>query len=76
MSHKIDERKDNIRKIKDTIENTQNNIELAADMIETSRIGIGDKQALKNQNRRRKDSVDAFQDKLKEQIIGKEMKNK
>jgi small acid-soluble spore protein (thioredoxin-like protein) len=75
MSHKIDERKDNIRKIKETIENTQDNMEFANDMMDT----IADtkhKKTLEAQNERRADSIDSLQDELKEQIIGKEKKNK
>ena len=75
MSHKIDERKDNIRKIKETIENTQDNMEFANDMIDT---GTDARQirALESQNEHRADSINALQDELKEQIIGKEKKNK
>ena len=75
MSHKIDERKDNIRKIKETIENTQDNIEFANDMINTG-ADARKIRALESQNERRADSIDALQDELKEQIIGKEKKNK
>ena len=75
MSHKIDERKDNIRKIKETIENTQDNIEFADDMID-SISDTGHKQALESQNERRAESISALQSELKEQIIGKEKKNK
>ena len=75
MSHKIDERKDNIRKIKETIENTQYNMEFANEIIDTAS-DAKHKQTLEAQNERRADSIDALQDELKEQIIGKEKKNK
>ena len=75
MSHKIDERKDNIRKIKETIENTQNNMEFANDMIDSAN-DARQIRTLESQNERRADSIDALQDELKEQIIGKEKKNK
>ena len=76
MSHKIDERKDNIRKIKETIENTQDNMEFAKDMIDDTALSPMHKSELKSQNERRAESIDALQDELKEQIIGKEKKNK
>ena len=75
MSHKIDERKDNIRKIEETIENTQENMEFANDMMGS----VTDNEHLQDleaQNERRAESIDAMQDRLKEQIIGKEKKNK
>ena len=75
MSHKIDERKDNIRKIKETIENTQDNMEFASEMIDSSSDTIR-KQALESQNDRRAESINALQEELGEQIIGKEKKNK
>ena len=75
MSHKIDERKDNIRKIKETIENTQDNMEFASDMMDST-TDAKHKRSLEAQNERRADSIDALQDELKEQIIGKEKKNK
>ena len=75
MSHKIDERKDNIRKIQETIENTQDNMEFADDMIETS-MDAGQRRSLESQNERRAESIDDQQDALREQIIGKEKKNK
>jgi len=76
MSHKIDERKDNIRKIKETIENTKDNIEFTNDMIDTATLDVNHTQLLKQQNKRRAESVDALQTELKEQIVGKEKKNK
>ena len=76
MSHKIDERKDNIRKIKETIENTQDNMEFANDMINDTALSPTHKKGLESQNERRAESIDALQDELKEQIIGKEKKNK
>jgi len=75
MSHKIDERKDNIRKIEKTIENTQNNMEFADDMM-GSVTDTAQLQALEEQNERRAESIDAQRDELREQIIGKEKKNK
>jgi len=75
MSHKIDERKDNIRKIKETIENTQDNMEFANEIIDASS-DKKRKQALESQNERRADSISALQEELDEQIIGKEKKNK
>jgi small acid-soluble spore protein (thioredoxin-like protein) len=75
MSHKIDERKDNIRKIKETIENTQDNMELANEIIETATVAAH-KEAFISQNERRAESINALQDELKEQIVGKEKKNK
>jgi len=73
-NHKIDERKDNIRSIKETIENTQDNIEFANDLIDAT-IDVKHKQSLKAQNERRNDSIDTLQDALKEKL-GKEEKNK
>ena len=70
MSHKIVERKDNIRKIKETIENTQDNMEFAEDMIDSTS-DAKHRRTLESQNERRADSIDALQDELKEQIIGK-----
>ena len=75
MSHKIDERKDNIRKIKETIENTKDNMEFANDMINTT-TDANRKRMLESKNESRVDSIEALQDELKEQIIGKEKKNK
>lgn len=75
MSHKIDERKDNIRKIKETIENTQDNMEFASDIIDSTS-DVKHKRRLESQNERRAESIDALQDELKEQIIGKEKKTK
>ena len=75
MSHKIDERKDNIRKIQETIENTQDNMEFADDMIETT-MDAGQRRSLESRNERRAESIENLQDELKEQIIGKEKKNK
>ena len=75
MSHKIDERKDNIRKIKETIENTQENMELANDMMD-SNLDSKQVRTLASQNERRAESINTLQDELKEQIIGKEKKNK
>jgi len=73
-NHKIDERKDNIRRIKETIENTQDNIEFANDLIDASNDAVH-KQSLKAQNERRDDSIDNLLDELKEKI-GKEKKRK
>jgi len=75
MSHKIDERKDNIRKIKETIENTQDNMEFANDMMDSA-FDTEHLQELEAQNGRRAESIDALQAELKEQIVGKEKKNK
>ena len=75
MSHKIDERKDNIRKIKETIENTQDNMEFANEMMDAS-FGVKRKRALEAQNERRAESIDALHEELNEQIVGKEKKNK
>ncbi len=75
MCHRIDSRKDKIRKIKDTIENTQDNIEFAEDIMETASDEMH-VQSLIAKNERRAESIDALQDELKEQIIGKEKKNK
>ena len=75
MSHKIDERKDNIRKIKETIENTQDNMEFANEMIDTS-TDAKRKRTLESQNERRVESIGALQEELDEQIVGKEKKNK
>jgi len=73
-NHKIDERKDNIRRIKETIENTQDNIEFANDMIIAS-IDVRRKQTLKDQNKRRDEYIDFQQNELKEKI-GKSKKKK
>ena len=76
MSHKIDERKDNLRKLKEAIENTQNNMEFTNDMMDTTLLSIGHKQALKRQNKLRMESVEALRSKMEDLIIGKEKKNK
>ena len=73
-NHKIDERKDNIRRIKETIENTQDNIEFANDMIIAS-VDTRRKQTLKDQNKRRDEYIDYQQNELKEKI-GKSKKKK
>ena len=75
MSHKIDERKDNIRKIKETIQNTQDNMEFANDLIDAA-ADTQIRQSLESQNERRSESIDSLQDELKEQIVGSEKKNK
>ncbi len=75
MSHKIDDRKDNISKIKETIKNTQDNMEFAEDMIES----ISDEKqirALEAQNQRRAESIEGLQEDLKGQIEGKENKRR
>ena len=79
-NHKIDERKDNIRRIKETIENTQDNIEFANDLIDASTNAehnkhCPNKQALLAQNMRREDSIDTLLDELKERV-SKEKKKK
>ena len=66
-SHRINVRKDNIRKIKETIENTQDNIEFANDLINAS-TNIKNKQKLAAQNERRGDYIDTMQDELKEKL--------
>ena len=73
-SHRINERKDNIRKIKETIDNTQENIEIANDLIDAS-TDYHHKQALKAKNQRRDDYIDTMKDELKEKL-GKDKKNK
>jgi len=73
-NHKIDERKDNIRRIKETIENTQDNIEFANDMIIAS-VDTRREQTLKDQNKRRDEYIDYQQNELKEKI-GKSKKKK
>ena len=73
-NHKIDERKDNIRRIKETIENTQDNMEFTTDLIDGS-INARHKQMLKAQNKRRDDSINTLQNELKEKI-GKKRKKK
>jgi len=71
-NHKIDERKDNISKIKDKIERTQYNMEFAGNLIDAAK-DAEHKQALKAKNERRGDYIDTMQDKLKEKI-GKKKK--
>ena len=66
-NHKIDERKDNIRRIKETIENTQDNIEFANELIDAS-TDTKHKQSLEAQNIRRDDSIDTLLDELKERV--------
>lgn len=66
-SHKINEHKDNIRKIKETIENTQDNIEFANDLIDAS-VDDKHKQSLKAQNERRDAVIDTLHDELKEKL--------
>ena len=66
-SHKINERKDNIRKIKKAIEETNDNIEFANDLIDAS-TDPEHKQSLKAQNKRRDDYIDTMQDELKEKL--------
>ena len=73
-SHKINERKDNIRKIKETIENTQNNIELSSDLIYVYTTAKH-KKSLKDKNERRDDYIDTMQNELKEKL-GKNKKKK
>ena len=58
------------------IENTQDNMELANDMIDNTALDAKYKHTLESQNARRAESIDALQEELKEQIIGKERKNK
>jgi len=71
--HKIDERKDKIRRIKEVIENTQDNIEFANDMLVAS--ADERRKQLKAQNERRGNYVDTLQNELKEKL-GKEKKQK
>ncbi len=75
MSHKIDERKDNIRKIKETIENTQDNMEFASEVMDATSDAVY-KRAVTAQNERRAESIGELQLEIKERIEGKEKKNK
>ncbi len=59
MSHKIDERKDGIQKIKKDIENTQLNVEFSNDMMDTvSDMAV--KQELEEKNERRLEAIDSM----------------
>lgn len=75
MSHKIDERKDNIQKIKETLDNTKSNYEFTNDIID-SIPDQNNKIGLKIENNQRSEVINELQDALKEQIVGKEKKHK
>lgn len=66
MKPKPDDRRDNARKIKDNIDNTVENIELAEDMINSidNQKTIHDLQA---KNERRKEAVEGMRQELKDE---------
>ncbi|NLU52730.1 MAG: small acid-soluble spore protein Tlp [Clostridiaceae bacterium] len=67
MKPKPDDRRDNARKIKNNIENTLENIELAEDMIKA----VDDpktKQELQAKNERRKEAIEGMRQELKDEI--------
>jgi len=66
-NHKIDERKDNVQRIKENIDRTQYNMEFASYLIDAS-TDAEHKQSLKDQNERRDEHIDIMQEKLKEKI--------
>lgn len=71
MSHKIDERKENIQKIKKDIENTQKNAEFAEDVINSvSKLdSFNNVNMLREQNKRRHESVELMVEDVKERVF-------
>ena len=70
-NHKIDERKDKIRKIKEGIENTQDAMEFADELIDAS-TNDKYKQSLKAHNESRDDYIKTMLNVIKEEIGKKE----
>lgn len=69
MSRKTVEKNNNIHKIKENIENTQNNVELANKMIAT----ISDhttKKSLEDKNERRLENIDSMVSEVKSEVPG------
>lgn len=59
MSHKHDERKEGIQKIKKDIENTQNNVEFTNNIIESISDPVA-KQELELKNKQRLEAIDSM----------------
>jgi len=66
-NHKIDERKDKIRKIKEGIENTQDAVEFANELIDAS-TDPKHKQTLRAHNESRDDYINTMLNVIKEEI--------